>query len=131
VNHQDLANQFNDFAYQLINHHLVVNDRIISIQDEIFFKRIVFSRYYYALYHKYLEHNSTLSASSGTNIHSSIRNNIQNKGDAKLKQVFLKLRTLRTWADYELHINPSVVPTNLEKLSSDVYSIVKRININC
>jgi len=131
VNHQDLANQFNDFAYQLINHHLVLNDRIISIQDEIFLKRIIFSRYYYALYHKYLEHNSTLSASSGTNIHSSIRNNIQNKGDTKLKQVFLKLRTLRMWADYELDINSSVVPINLERLSNDVYSIVKRININC
>ena len=131
MSHQDLANQFNSFAYELITHHLKINDKVISIQDEIFLRRIIFSRYYYALYHKYLEHNPKLSASTGTNTHSVIRDNIRNRGDAKLKQIFLKLRTLRTWSDYQLSEDPIAVSLNLQGLTQDVYKIVKRTNINC
>lgn len=38
MNHQDLANQLNDFSFQLINHHSNINDKVISIQDEIFLR---------------------------------------------------------------------------------------------
>jgi len=131
VSHQDLANQFNNFAYELITHHLSINDKVISIQDEIFLRRIIFSRYYYVIYHKYLEHNPKLSASTGTNTHSVIRDNIRNHGDAKLKQIFLKLRTLRAWSDYKLSEDPMAVSFNLQGLTGDVYKIVTRININC
>lgn len=132
MNHQDLANQLNDFSFQLINHHSNINDKVISIQDEIFLRRVIFSRYYYALYHKYLAHDRTLSMSTGAGKHEVILNKIKNCGDPKFYSIFSKLRELRVWADYNLDDTSSnALNVNLNRLSQDVYSIIKKANINC
>ena len=132
MNHKDLANQFNDFSFQLIKNHSNINNKVVSIKDEIFLRRIIFSRYYYALYHKYLEHDKSLSMSTGAGKHDAILQKIKLCRDPKLFQVFLKLKTLRIWADYSLDdTNSKALNINLEKLSQDVFSIIKRKKISC
>jgi len=132
VNHKDLANQFNDFSFQLIKNHSNINNKVVSIKDEIFLRRIIFSRYYYALYHKYLEHDKSLSMSTGAGKHDAILQKIKSCRDPKLLQVFSKLKTLRIWADYSLDdTNSKALNINLEKLSQDVFSIIKRKKISC
>lgn len=132
MKHQELANQFNEFAYQLVIKHTSINSDITSIQNEVFLRRLIFSRYYYALYHKYLAHDSSLSNSSGAGKHETIVQKIKNCKDPKLTQVFSKLKTLRVWADYSLDENDALaLEINLQNLNQDVYSIIKRDNIKC
>lgn len=128
MDHLTLANQFNSFAYELVNNHSKISQDLTSIQDDVLLRRIVFSRYYYALYHKYLAYDADLSAKSGPGIHEAILNKISTNGDAKLQQVFLKLRNLRIWADYK-DTDPMALHVNLTTINSDVYSIIKRVSI--
>ena len=132
MNHQDLANQLNDFSFQLITHHSNIDDKVVSIKDEVFLRRIIFSRYYYALYHKYLEHDRVLSQNTGAGKHDVILQKIKRCEDPKLLQVFSKLKTLRVWADYNLDdTNLNALEVNLNRLSQDVYSIIRRAKIRC
>jgi len=132
MNHQELANQFNQFAYELIKKHNLINQEIISIQNEILLRRIIFSRFYYALYHKYLAHDSKLSKSTGASKHDAIKQTIQHCNDDKLNQIFIKLQNLRVWADYNLDENNNqALNINLNQLSNDVHSILKREKHNC
>ena len=133
MNHQDLANQFNNFSFELINNHSDINDKIVSIQDEVFLRRVIFSRYYYALYHKYLAHDKALRVSTGAGKHDIILRKVKNCGDPKLFQTFSKLKALRVWADYNLDDTDAnnALRISLIKLRQDVYSITNRANINC
>jgi len=135
VNHQDLANQFNNFSYQLITTHSDISDKIISIQDDIFFRRIIFSRYYYALYHKYLAHDEKLSKSTASGKHETIIKKLKSSPQRdckKLFQFFIKLKNLRVWADYNLdEKNVQALNIKLDILSSDVYKIINKKNITC
>lgn len=130
MDHLTLANQFNTFAYELVKNHSKVNIEITSIKDEILLRRIVFSRYYYALYHKYLAHDEDLSSKSGAGVHETILKKVNSCGDPKLLQVYLKLRNLRIWADYK-DTDTTALNVNLITINSDVYSVIKRVNINC
>ena len=130
MNHLALANQFNSFAYELVTNHTRIDDKIQSLQDDVFLRRILFSRYYYAFYHKYLAHDSELSSKTGPGLHEQVLKKIESCGDVKLHQVFLKLRNLRIWADYKDY-DRMALTVNLQNINSDVFSIVKRTNISC
>jgi hypothetical protein len=132
MNHQELANQFNTFAYELVTKHQDINTNISSIQNETLLRRIIFSRFYYALYHKYLAHDSALSRSTGANKHDAIVQKIQRCNDLKLAQVFLKLKALRVWADYRLNeVDDEALNINLTTLSQEVNDILKREKHHC
>ncbi len=132
MNHQELANQFNTFAYELVIKHTLIDHETTSLQNETFLRRIIFSRFYYALYHKYLAHDSALSSSTAANKHDTIVQKIQRCKDPKLAQVFLKLKTLRVWADYSLNeVDANALKINLITLSQEVNSILKREKHKC
>ncbi|MFZ2968878.1 MAG: hypothetical protein WA080_07480 [Sulfuricurvum sp.] len=132
MNHQELANQFNTFAYELVIKHTLIDHETTSLQNETFLRRIIFSRFYYALYHKYLAHDSTLSNSTASGKHETISQKIKNCKDDKLYQVFLKLKTLRVWADYSLNeVDANALKINLITLSQEVNSILKREKDKC
>ena len=79
MNHEDLAKQFSMFAFEIVKKHSSINTditAITAIQDDFLLKRIVFSRYYYSLYHKYLQYDKELRESSGAGKHSVILNKL-------------------------------------------------------
>ncbi len=131
MDHLTLSLQFNKLAYELSQKHNLIDDEITPLQDEILLRRIVFSRYYYALYHKYMAHDSDLNTKSGPGIHGTILTKIQNCNDYKLLQVYKKLMNLRIWADYKLDITGMETQVNLNMIATDVWSIIKRQSLNC
>lgn len=131
MDHLTLSLQFNKFAFELTKKHTSIHDEITSLQDEVLVRRIIFSRYYYALYHKYMAHDSDLSSKSGPGIHAAILTKIQSCNDPKLLQVYKKLMNLRIWADYKLDISGMETRVNLNTIATDVWSIVNRRTINC
>lgn len=131
MDHLTLSLQFNELAYELSQKHDLIDDEVTALQDKVLLRRIVFSRYYYALYHKYMAHDSDLNAKSGPGIHGAILTKIQNCNDHKLLQVYKKLMNLRIWADYKLDITGMETQVNLNMIATDVWSIINRKTINC
>ena len=130
--HLDLANKFNTFAFELLNNEVDVKNCLNSLSDDILYRRVIFQKYYYALYHKYLAHDSSLNTKSGTNMHETILTKIKACNDDALYQTFSKLRNLRIWADYKFNDdNPTVMTINLTQINASVYNIIKRQTINC
>ena len=129
--HLDLANNFNSFAYDLVTNESVAKENLESLKDDVLFRRIIFSKYYYALYHKYLAHDDDLRSKTGSSIHNAILNKVCSCNDPKLHQVFLKLLNLRVWADYKVEDDEQALSVGLKVIANDVYSIIKRSNINC
>lgn len=130
--HLELANEFNLFAYELVNNESSVKSYINSLTNDIFYRRVIFQKYYYALYHKYLAHDNSLNTKSGSNMHEAILEKIKASRDDTLYQTFIKLRDLRIWSDYEYSdSNPMAIDINLKKISTSVYNVIKRTSINC
>lgn len=79
-----------------------------------------------------MAHDSTLSNSTASGKHETISQKIKNCKDDKLYQVFLKLKTLRVWADYSLNeVDANALKINLIALSQEVNSILKREKHKC
>lgn len=130
--HLELSNEFNSFAYELVNNESSVKSCIKSLSNDILYRRVIFQKYYYALYHKYLAHDNSLNTKSGSNIHEAILAKISTCNDESLYQIFIKLRDLRIWADYQDNDASSMaLNINLKNLNTSVYSIIKRQTINC
>lgn len=129
--HLDLAKKFNSFAYDLVFNERLVKSNIKSLNDNELYRRIIFNKYYYALYHKYLAHDDELNSKSGSNKHDAILTKIKSRCDLKLFQVYTKLLNLRVWADYKLDDDYQALSINLISLNTDVWNIIKRTNINC
>jgi hypothetical protein len=129
MDHLSLANQFNTFAFEVKDNCTSINSEITSLQNDEFFRRIIFSRYYYALYHKFLAYNGELASKTGPGLHEILLRKVQAYSDPKLYQTFIKLRNLRIWADYKDN-DPSALRVNLNTINADVYSIIKRTTIN-
>ena len=129
--HLDLAKKFNSFAYDLVTNTTTIKGDIKSLADDELYRRVVFNKFYYALYHKYLAHDSKLSVNTGSSKHNAILNKIKACGDLKLFQTYTKLLNLRVWADYGIDNDPHVLSINLISLNRDVWNIIKRKNINC
>ncbi len=129
--HLDLAKKFNSFAYDLISNEKTVKSNVQSLNDDELYRRIIFNKYYYALYHKYLAHDDELSSKSGSGKHDAILTKIRSCQDPKLLQVYTKLLNLRIWADYKLDNDQQALSVNLISLNNDVWNIIKRTNISC
>jgi len=129
MDHLSLANKFNTFAFEIKDKCTSIDSEITSLQDNEFFRRIIFSRYYYALYHKFLAHNDELASKTGPGLHEVLLNKVQAYSDPKLYQTFIKLRNLRIWADYKDN-DHTALKVNLNTINKDVYSIIKRTTIN-
>jgi len=125
MSHDTLAREFNGFAYELFLHHSEINETITSLKSDIFLRRILFNRYYYALYHKYLDCNSIVSSRSGSSKHDAILKNIMAGKNTKLIQTFSKLLNLRVWADYKLDDSDlGATEVNLNELNKQVWSLI-------
>ena len=129
--HLDLAKKFNSFAYDLVTNITIIKDNIKSLNDDELYRRVVFNKFYYALYHKYLAYDSELSENTGSGKHDAILNKIKTCGDLKLFQTYTKLLNLRVWADYSLDNDQHALSINLVSLNRDVWNVIKRKNINC
>jgi len=129
--HLELAKQFNLFAYELVSKEVIAKENLKSLENDIVYRRIIFNKYYYALYHKYLAYDDDLSSKTGSSKHDAIKRKIESCGDRKLSQVFIKLLNLRVWADYRVDENPMALSIRLQELNTDVWSVVKRSNISC
>jgi len=129
--HLNLAEKFNSFAYDLISNEKNVKNNVQSLNDDELYRRIIFNKYYYALYHKYLAYDDELSSKSGSGKHKAILTKIESCQDPKLLQIYIKLLNLRIWADYKLDNDQQALSVNLASLNSDVWNIIKRTNINC
>ncbi|MBL0686459.1 MAG: hypothetical protein JJV94_01350 [Sulfurospirillum sp.] len=129
--HLCLAKKFNEFAYELVSKETTIKGNLTSLKDDSLFRRVIFQKYYYALYHKYLAHDDELSSKTGSGKHGAIKSKIEKCRDEKLSQVFIKLQNLRVWADYEYSDQDKALKVNLKEINSNVWSIIKRSNINC
>lgn len=129
--HLDLAKQFNAFAFELVSKEATAKKNLESLENDILFRRVIFNKYYYALYHKYLANDDDLSKKTGSSKHDAIKQKIESCGDAKLLQVYSKLLNLRIWADYHTDNNPMALSIGLQEINADVWSIIKRSSINC
>jgi len=131
VNHEDLAKQFNTFAFEIVQKHSSINTNITSLQDDFLLKRVVFNKYYYALYHKYLQYDKELREKSGSSKHDAILKKLQKNKDKQLFLTYKKLQNLRVWADYQLTDSPQAKKISLIALNQEVYNILKRTIIHC
>ncbi len=127
----DLAECFNKFAYELVSQEKIVKKNIKSLEDDVLYRRVIFNKYYYALYHKYLAYDNDLRNKSGSSKHDAILTKIRKSGDPKLFQVFEKLHSLRIWADYKVNDSSKAMSINLTTLNQDVWKIIKRESLNC
>ncbi len=127
----DLAECFNKFAYELVSQEKIVKKNIKSLEDDVLYRRVIFNKYYYTLYHKYLAYDNDLRNKSGSSKHDAIRTKIRKCGDDKLFQVFEKLYSLRIWADYKVNDSSKAMSINLTTLNRDVWQIIKRESLNC
>lgn len=63
--------------------------------------RAVYGRLYYALYHKYLEHDTDLANSKEGSKHNEMIRRISANYSTKTFQLYRKMQALRIWADYK------------------------------
>lgn len=88
--------------------------------------RAVFSRLYYALYHKYLAHDSTLLNTSLGQKHEMIQSSI-GRGNYlhKTKQIYIKMYKLRLWADYDKRIDKDLIEADMNRYVYDAEAVIK------
>jgi len=125
MTHQDLAYEFCGFVHKFMNE---INDiKFINKTDEMFY-RVCFQKLYYALYHKMLHHDISLSESEAPGKHETIYQKLLTN-DPSMAQLYSKMKSLRLWADYKLDHSP---PLNLtvNYCQHQVYQALKRATIN-
>ena len=118
MNHLDLAKQFQKFADDLASEK-------INVEDKVLLRRIIFSRYYYALFHKYFAIDPELANSTEGQKHKQIKEKLK-KTNKKFYNIFIKLQNLRIWADYKPTENKKALKLNLQTLSKDINLIVTK-----
>ena len=123
-----LAKQLNDFCYELLQNRGLLKSTIKTIQDEEFFRRVLFNRLYYSLFHKYLELDDELRSSS-VKQHEAIKEKLKYSKNRKFYQQFVKLQNLRIWADYRYDYDEKFKNINLNRLLRDVYVLIKMTKI--
>jgi len=126
MTHQELAFEFCGFVHNFMNE--IDDIKFIKKTDELFY-RVCFQKLYYALYHKMLHHDANLSESEAPGKHETIMKKIEQKGDDQLKQIYIKMKALRVWADYKLSNLPPNSP-NIQYAQYQVYKVLQRSTIN-
>jgi len=123
-----LAKQLNDFCYELLQNRGSLKSTIKTIEDEEFFRRVLFNRLYYSLFHKYLELDDELR-NSKVKKHKAIKEKLKYSKNIKFYLQFVKLQNLRIWADYRYDDYEKAKSINLNKLLRDVYVLIKMTKI--
>ena len=119
-----LAKQLNDFCYELLKNRDSLKSTIKTIKDEEFFRRVLFNRLYYSLFHKYLELDDELR-NSNVKKHEAIKEKLKYSKNIKFYLQFVKLQNLRIWADYRYDDYEKAKSINLNKLLRDVHKLIE------
>ena len=123
-----LAKQLNDFCYELLKNRDSLKSTIKTIEDEEFFRRVLFNRLYYSLFHKYLELDDELR-NSKVKKHKAIKEKLKYSKNEKFYLQFVKLQNLRIWADYRYDDYEKAKSINLNKLLRDVHKLIEMTKI--
>lgn len=119
-----LAKQLSDFCYELLQNRGLLKSTIKTIEDEEFFRRVLFNRLYYSLFHKYLELDDELR-NSKVKKHKAIKEKLKYSKNIKFYLQFVKLQNLRIWADYRYDDYEKAKSINLNKLLEDVHKLIE------
>lgn len=119
-----LAKQLSDFCFELLQNRGLLKSTIKTIEDEEFFRRVLFNRLYYSLFHKYLELDDELR-NSKVKKHKAIKEKLKYSNNTKFYQQFVKLQNLRIWADYRYDDYEKAKSINLNKLLRDVHKLIE------
>lgn len=119
-----LYEELSNFSYEIFKNYNEIKALITPLKNEEFFRRLVFSRLYYSLFHKYLEEDSSLRNST-VKIHKAIKEKLKYSNNEKFYQLFVKLYNLRIWADYKYEYDDEAKNVNLNKILDDVYKLIK------
>ena len=119
-----LAKQLSDFCFELLQNRGLLKSTIKTIEDEEFFRRVLFNRLYYSLFHKYLELDDELR-NSKVKKHKAIKEKLKYSNNTKFYQQFVKLQNLRIWADYRYDYDEKFKNINLNRLLRDVHGLIK------
>jgi len=121
-----LYEELSNFSYEIFKNYNEIKALITPLKNEEFFRRLVFSRLYYSLFHKYLEEDSSLRNST-VKIHKAIKEKLKysNNKNEKFYQLFVKLYNLRIWADYKYEYDDKAKNVNLNKILYDVHKLIK------
>jgi hypothetical protein len=119
MSHQDLALSFSETAFAIKNNCL----RDLNPEQVC---RAVYSRLYYALYHKYLEHDSSLATSKDKSKHAAVKRRISAKHSHETLILYNNMYALRIWADYDL--NKHQAPGAEKTLSTTLTPLMEQIN---
>jgi len=119
-----LYEELSNFSYEIFKNYGEIKALITPLKNEEFFRRLVFSRLYYSLFHKYLEEDSSLRNST-VKIHKAIKEKLKYSNNEKFYQLFVKLYNLRIWADYKYEYDDKAKNVNLNKILYDVHKLIK------
>ena len=119
-----LYEELSNFSYEIFKNYNEIKALITPLKNEEFFRRLVFSRLYYSLFHKYLEEDSSLRNST-VKIHKAIKEKLKYSNNKKFYQLFVKLYNLRIWADYKYEYDDKAKNVNLNKILYDVHTLIK------
>lgn len=123
-----LAKQLSDFCFELLQNRGLLKSTIKTIEDEEFFRRVLFNRLYYSLFHKYLELDDELR-NSKVKKHKAIKEKLKYSKNIKFYLQFVKLQNLRIWADYRYDDYEKAKSINLNKLLRDVHKLIEMTKI--
>lgn len=114
--HLDLSKEFNAYSFEINNINLEIDDETKT--------RAIINRLYYALFHKILPEIKELKNKSGSSQHDAICVILLKRvPNQDITRLFIKLKNLRVWADYEINNPP--YPIDLKRLISQTNSFVK------
>lgn len=127
MSHQELAIIFKNTAVSIKSNCT----RNLSYEDIC---RAIYGRLYYALYHRYLEHDSFLASSTAPSKHSTMINTIRDNHSDKTLRLYKKMQSLRIWADYEptVHAPPGARDAllRIELLLLEINAVVTKTTFN-
>lgn len=129
MTHQQLADGFKLFTFQCINEENDLKSLIPILSDDILYRRIIFSRLYYALYHKFLQEDQEIRELSGPGQHAVMLEKLK-RHDNDLYRVYAKLHSLRIWADYKIEEDQEALELTLKTLNQQVHKVLQRTSFN-
>lgn len=120
---QELADQFFTIACE-------IKTKCLTNLSKEQLSRGVYSRLYYAMYHKYLAHDSTLQETSFGKKHEIIQTNIaRGNYDPKTKQLYKKMYALRLWADYNTRVAKDILEADMDRYVYDASKIISQAKL--
>lgn len=115
-----------ELSEQFFNISCEIKTKCTSSLNKEQLSRAIFSRLYYALYHKYLAHDSTLKDAHYGKKHEIIQDSLSRDNyPHKIKQIYKKMYKLRLWADYDKDIDKDLINEDIGRYVYDTESVIK------